>query len=314
MLIMLIMLTILQTKALRSACGFSEHQPGLQHESLPFCMVRRGLRLWVVAEFFGAKSRMLPVNEDEILFLLKTHVFFESLCGCWFSVVGFFVGSGLPKSSFVGGCYPQGFNHRRSGCVPGDQRFGWSDCTLAGSGEGRCDREGAAADLVVGGPGGVGGHFKVGSDSRIRLSENRGAPNPGSHMSKKGYDDACDMRDLMILPGYQNRGHKSGWCWKCQSCELRSVTILAAMIPSGLGWLDQVSERGAESCMNGFFVSCGKGGWWHLKAEIRGNLKRIGIVLLPVRNRLSIMDCSAEMCQADALDSKPAPTHHPPNH
>lgn len=118
-------------------------------------------------------------------------------------------------------------------------------------------------------PGGVGGHFKVGSDSRIRLSENRGAPNPGSHMSKKGYDDACDMRDLLILPGYQNRGHKSGWCWKCQSCELRSVTILAAMIPSGLGWLDQVSERGAESCMNGFFVSCGKGGWWHLKAEIR---------------------------------------------
>ena len=41
--------------------------------------------------------------------------------------------------------------------VPGDQRFGRSDCTLAGSGEGRCDREGAAADLVVGGPGGVGG-------------------------------------------------------------------------------------------------------------------------------------------------------------
>lgn len=67
-----------------------------------------------------------------------------------------------------------------------------------------------------------------------------GVPNPGSHRSKKGYDDACDMRDLLILPGYQNRGHKSGWYWKCQSCEIRNVTILAAMIPSGLGWLDMV--------------------------------------------------------------------------
>ena len=43
---------------------------------------------------------------------------------------------------------------------PGNQRFGWSDCTLAGSGEGGCDREGTAADLVVGGPGRVGGPKK----------------------------------------------------------------------------------------------------------------------------------------------------------
>ena len=84
--------------------------------------------------------------------------------GCWFLC---WIRPSQGRS-FVGGCYPH----------PGDQRFGWSDCTLAGSGEGRCDREGAAADLVVG---------------VLVLAE---FPTPGIHRSKKGYDDACDMRDL----------------------------------------------------------------------------------------------------------------------